>query len=123
MLKGYFDLKHWSEPTHQDGDTSWIPNIWILVPNSGTRPNGNSWETTSVNGPAVVSLLDYTPTPTYNLSDSYDKSNVGYGWVFPIDGKSEPNCASRLRLHHGGHRCHRCNLSAKRYQKRLSWGT
>ena len=94
VLKGYFDLKHWAEPAHQDGDASWIPNIWILVPNSGTRQNGKSWETTSVSGPAVVSLLDYTPTPTYNPSDSYDKNNVGYGWVFPIDGKSEPDCAS-----------------------------
>ena len=42
----------------------------------------------------MVSLLDYTPTPTYNPSDSYDTNNVGYGWVFPIDGKSEPDCAS-----------------------------
>ena len=34
---------------------------------------GNGWETTSVSGPAVVSLLDYTPTPTYSPSDSYGK--------------------------------------------------
>lgn len=94
VLKGYFDLKHWSESTHRDGDTSWLPNIWILVPNSGIRQNGKGWETTSVNGPAVVSLLDYTPTPTYNPSDSYGMNNVGYGWVFPIDGNSEPDCAS-----------------------------
>ena len=93
VLKGYFDLKHWSATDH-DGDASWFPNIWILVPNGGTRQNGNSWETTSVSGPAVVSLLDYTPTPTYNPSDSYDTKSVGYGWVFPIDGKSEPDCAS-----------------------------
>ena len=53
-----------------------------------------SWETTSVSGPAVVSLLDYTPTPTYNPSDSYRTNNVGYGWVFPLDGKSQPDCAS-----------------------------
>ena len=70
VLKGYFDLKHWAEAPHQDGDTSWIPNIWILVPSSGIRQNGNGWETTSVSGPAVVSLLDYTPAPTYNPSDS-----------------------------------------------------
>jgi hypothetical protein len=94
VLKGYFDLKHWSGTTHQDGDTSWLPNIWILVPNSGTRQSGKGWETTSVSGPAVVSLLDYTPAPTYNPSDSNDKKSVGYGWVFPIDGSSEPNCAS-----------------------------
>ena len=94
VLNGYFDLKHWSEPAHKDGDTAWIPNIWILVPNSGTRQNGKSWETTAVSGPAVVSLLDYTPAPTYNVSDSYNKKNVGYGWVFPIDGTSEPNCGS-----------------------------
>jgi hypothetical protein len=92
-LKGYFVLKHWSEPPHHDGDASWIPNIWILVPSSGTHQNGNSWETTSVSGPAVVSLLDYTPTPTYDPSDSHDKKNVGYGWVFPIDATSEPDCA------------------------------
>jgi hypothetical protein len=94
VLKGYFDLKHWSESTHHDRDTSLLPNIWIRVPNSGTRHNGNGWETTSVGGPAVVSLLDYTPTPTYSPSDSYDAKSVGYGWVFPIDGKSEPDCAS-----------------------------
>jgi len=94
VLKGYFDLKHWAEPAQKDGDTSWLPNIWILVPNSGTRQTGNGWETTSVSGPAVVSLLDYTPTPKYNLSDSYGTNNVGYGWVFPIDGKSQPDCAS-----------------------------
>jgi hypothetical protein len=94
VLKGYFVLKHWSEPAHHDGDTSWLPNIWILVPNSGTGQNGNGWETTSVSGPAVVSLLDYSPPPTYNPSDSHDVSNVGYGWVFPIDGSSEPDCAS-----------------------------
>ena len=94
VLKGYFDLKHWAEPAHHDGDTSWLPNIWILVPSSGIGQNGNGWETTSVSGPAVISLLDYTPTPTYNPSDGYDKSNVGYGWVFPINGSSEPDCAS-----------------------------
>ncbi len=94
VLKGYFDLKHWSEPAHPDGDASWFPNIWILVPNSGVLRTGKGWETTSVSGPAVVSLLDYTPTPTYNPSDSYDSNNVGYGWVFPIDGSSQPDCAS-----------------------------
>jgi len=94
VLRGYFDLKHWSAAAHHEGDTSWLPNIWILVPNSGIRKNGKGWETTSVSGPAVVSLLDYTPTPTYNLSDSYGMKHVGYGWVFPIDGSSEPDCAS-----------------------------
>ncbi len=93
VIKGYFDLRHWAEVPHQDGDTSWLPNIWILVPNSGIRQTGNGWETTSVSGPAVVSLLDYTPTPTYNPSTSYEKNSVGYGWVFPIDGSSEPDCA------------------------------
>ncbi len=90
VLKGYFDLQHWAEPAHPDGDASWFPNIWILVPNRGVLRTGKGWETTSVSGPAVVSLLDYTPTPTYNPSDSND---VGYGWVFPIDGSSQPDCA------------------------------
>lgn len=94
VLKGYLDLKHWAIAPHEHGDTSWLPNIWILVPNSGISRTGTGWETTSVNGPAVVSLLDYTPAPTYNPSDSYDSNNVGYGWVFPIDGKSQPDCAS-----------------------------
>ena len=94
VLKGYFVLKHWTESAHHDGDASWLPNIWVLVPSNGSGQNGNSWETTSVSGPAVVSLLDYTPTPTYNPSDSSDAKSVGYGWVFPIDGKSEPDCAS-----------------------------
>lgn len=94
VLKGYFDLKDWSESTHQDSDTSWLSNIWILVPNSGIGQNGKGWETTSVSGPAVVSLLDYIPTPTFNSSDSYGAHNIGYGWVFPIDGASEPDCAS-----------------------------
>jgi hypothetical protein len=94
VLKGYFDLKHGAGGTHQDGDTSWLSNIWIRVPNSGTSKTGKGWETTSVSGPAVVSLLDYTPTPMYNPSDSYDKNDVGYGWVFPVDGKSQPDCAS-----------------------------
>jgi hypothetical protein len=92
VLKGYFDLKQWAKSS-RSGDSSWIPNIWILVPNSGIQQNGKSWETTSVSGPAVVSLLDYTPTPTYNPSDSYDTNSIGYGWVFPIDGRSQPNCA------------------------------
>lgn len=94
VLNGYFDLRHWAEQADQKGDPSWIPNIWILVPSSGVGQTGTGWETTSVSGPAVVSLLDYTPTPTYNPSDSYDKNDVGYGWVFPIDGKSQPDCAS-----------------------------
>jgi hypothetical protein len=94
VLKGYFVLKNWDGPANSHGDTSWLPNIWILVPNSGIPQTGNGWETTSVSGPAVVSLLDYTPTATYNPSVSYDKSNVGYGWVFPIDGSSQPDCAS-----------------------------
>jgi len=93
VLKGYFDLQHWSGQTHQDGDALWLSNVWILVPNSGTSKTGNSWETTLVSGPAVVSLLDYTPTPTYNSADSYGKNAVGYGWVFPIDGSSQPDCA------------------------------
>ena len=93
VLKGYFDLKHWSEQTHQDGDASWLSNVWILVPNSGISKTGNSWETTLVSGPAVISLLDYTPTPTYNPADSYGKNAVGYGWAFPIDGSSQPDCA------------------------------
>jgi hypothetical protein len=92
VLKGYFDLKHWAS-AHQNGDTSWVPNIWILVPNSGIDQTGNGWETTLVSGPAVVNLLDYTPIPTYNPSDSYGSTNAGYGWVFPIDGKSQPDCA------------------------------
>ena len=94
VLKGYFVLKHWSEAAHPDGDASWLSNIWILVPNSGVLRTGKGWETTSVSGPAVVSLLDYTPTPTYSPSDSYGSNNVGYGWVFPIDGRSQPDCAS-----------------------------
>jgi hypothetical protein len=89
VLKGYFELKGWSHGGSQDGDSSWLSNIWILVPNSG-----NGWETASVNGPALVSLLDYTPAPTYDPSKSYGSKSAGYGWVFPIDGKSEPDCAS-----------------------------
>jgi hypothetical protein len=71
-----------------------VHNIWILVPNSGNRHNGKDWETTSVNGPAVVSVLDYSPTPTYNGFVRYDMKNAGYGWVFPIDGNSQPDCAA-----------------------------
>jgi hypothetical protein len=123
VLKGYFVLKHWTEPAHHDGDTLWLPNIWVLVPSSGIRQNGDSWETTAVSGPAVISLLDYTPTPTYKPSDSSDAKSVGYGWVFPIDGSlltARENLIAPvpLRRHHRGHRCHRCNLSVKRYQKR-----
>lgn len=94
VLNGYFVLKNWAEPASRGGDASWLSNIWILVPNSGTSQTGNDWETTLVSGPAVVSLLDYTPTPTYNPSDSYHTNTVGYGWVFPLDGKSQPDCAS-----------------------------
>jgi hypothetical protein len=94
VLNGYFDLKHWAEPGSKHGDASWVPNIWILVPNSGSRPAGKGYETTSVNGPGLVSLLDYTPTTTYDPSVSSDKKNVGYGWAFPIDGKSQPDCGN-----------------------------
>jgi hypothetical protein len=94
VSKGYFVLKRWAASADKRGDASWVPNIWMLVPSSGNRQTGNGWETTSVNGPAVVSLLDYTPTATYNTADSYGNHNIGYGWVFPIDGKSQPDCAS-----------------------------
>ena len=93
VLKGYFDFEHWSEPTHHDGDAAWLSNVWILVPNSGISKTGVSWETTLVSGPAVVSLLDYTPALTYSPTDSYGKSAIGYGWVFPLDGSSQPDCA------------------------------
>jgi hypothetical protein len=89
--KGYFVLKHWAGSSNH-GDTSWVPNIWIRVPSSGSRQSGHGWETTSVNGPAVVSLLDYTPIPTYSPFVGYGAKNIGYGWVFPIDGRSQPDC-------------------------------
>lgn len=92
VLKGYFDLKHWAAPASEHGDPSWLPNIWIFVPTSGSSKTGNSWETTSVSGPAVVSLLDFTPTATYNALLRDDK-NDGYGWAFPIDARSQPDCA------------------------------
>jgi hypothetical protein len=92
VLKGYFDLKHWAVSGSKRGDSLWIPNIWIFVPSGGANKTGKDWETTSVSGPAVVSLLDYTPTPNYNPAASYDKHNIGYGWVFPIDGRSQPDC-------------------------------
>jgi hypothetical protein len=90
--KGYFVLKHWAEPSSNHGDTSWVPNIWVRVPSSGIRQSGKGWETTSVSGPAVVSLLDYTPIPTYSPFVGYGAKNIGYGWVFPIDGRSQPDC-------------------------------
>jgi hypothetical protein len=94
QLNGFFQLKNWAYPAMPNGDSSWFPNIWILIPSVGAFSIGNDWETTSVTGPAVIHLLGFTPNGTYDASHALGGSgDSGYGWAFPLDGMGTPDCA------------------------------
>jgi hypothetical protein len=93
VTDGFFVLQKWASPNSPSGDAAWLGNIWILIPQAMTFTSGNPWETTSVTGPGALDLNGFTLPATYSSQYSIGNGRPGYGWAFPVDGTSAPDCA------------------------------
>lgn len=92
-IDGVFDLENFFTPSEGSGDQNWLSNIWILVPYVNAIGTDNTFQNYSVTGPHLVPLLGFTPTSSFDSNHDIGSSNSGYGWAFPIDGTSTPDCA------------------------------
>jgi hypothetical protein len=86
QAEGFFYLANWKSPAFPNGDSGWLPNIWITIPYFGPSDDSQSL---SVSGPNLVDTLPFQATGTYDNSKILG-SNVGQyqGWSVPVDGVS-----------------------------------